>query len=342
MCLVFVAWRAHPRYRLVVAANRDEYHARPTAPAAPWEAERRESGPGSASPASPAPDEEPRPGRSPEPGAGSVEGAGAAAGEAVHARPPDIGAGAGEGRILAGRDLAAGGTWLGVAADGRFAALTNYRGSAPPGPDAPSRGRLVADFLRSGLGACGYAHETAQDADRYNGFHLLLADRDALFCVTNRGRGGERVTEVAAGCHGLANDRLNDPCPRVAGGLPGFRRLLLRPEPDPGDLFALLADDEPAAGAEVPAAGLERVRSARFIRSPEYGTRSSTVVRVEGNGAIAFEERSFDARARETGRAAFERPATSLAGAGFAAARTSARPPTRISARGSLRGAAAD
>ena len=284
MCLVFVAWRAHPRYRLLVAANRDEYHARPTAPAAPWD---------------------------------------------------------GEGRILAGRDLAAGGTWLGVAADGRFAALTNYRGSVPPGPDTPSRGRLVADFLRSGLGARAYAHETAREADRYRGFHLLLADRDSLFCVTNRGRGGERVTEAPPGCHGLANERLNDPCPRVAGGLPEFRRLL-RSEPGDDDLFSLLADDEPAAGAEVPASGLERVRSARFIRSPEYGTRSSTVVRIEGNGAVAFEERSFDARARETGRAVFERPATAPAGAGFAAARISARPPARTSARDRLRGAAAD
>ena len=225
-----------------------------------------------------------------------------------------------------------------MTADGRFAALTNYRGSVPPGPDAPSRGRLVADFLRSGLGARGYARETARQADRYSGFHLLLADRDALLCVTNRGRGGERVTEAAPGCHGLANDRLNDPCPRVGGGLPGFRRLLLRPEPDPGDLFALLADDEPAAGAEAPAAGLERIRSARFIRGPEYGTRSSTVVRIAGNGAISFEERSFDARARETARAVFERRATARAGAGFAAA----RPPARTSARGSLRDAAAD
>ena len=331
MCLVFVAWRAHPRYRLIVAANRDEYHARPTAPAAPWEAERRVSAPGPG-PAGPA-DGGPRPPHLPAPCAGSVEdagaawageAAGAAPGEAAHARPADTGAGAGEGRILAGRDLAAGGTWLGVAADGRFAALTNYRGSVPPGPDTPSRGRLVADFLRSGLGARAYAHETAREAGRYRGFHLLLADRDALFCVTNRGRGGERVTEAPPGCHGLANERLNDPCPRVAGGLPEFRRLL-RSEPEDDDLFALLADDEPAAGTEVPASGLERVRSARFIRGPEYGTRSSTVVRIEGSGAVAFEERSFDARARETGRAVFERPATAGAGSGFAAAGSSAR-----------------
>ena len=276
MCLVFVAWRAHPRYRLLVAANRDEHHARPTAPAAPW--------------------------------------------DAAHARP------AGEGRVLAGRDLVAGGAWLGVTAEGRFAALTNYRGSAPPGPDAPSRGRLVAGFLRGGPDAREYAREVAREAERYRGFHLLLADRDALFCVTNVN--GGRVTEAPAGCHGLGNDRLNVPEPKVTGGLAEFRRLLLRREPEPDDLFDLLADDEPASEADVRGSGLDRAaHSARFVRGPGYGTRSSTVVRIAGNGAIAFEERSFDARATETGRAAFERPAS--AGAGFAAARASAGSPAR-------------
>ena len=326
MCLVFVAWRAHPRYRLLVAANRDEYHARATAPAAPWEAE---AGPGNRGPhPAPAEPSEPR-------SAGSAGRAvPAPAGEAARFRPA-----AGEGRILAGRDLAAGGTWLGVTAEGRFAALTNYRGSVPPGPDAPSRGRLVVDFLRSGLGARDHAREVAREAERYSGFNLLLADRDALLCVTNRG--GERITEVPAGCHGLGNDRLNAPSPKVTGGLAEFRRFLRsEPEPDPDGLFALLADDEPAAEADVLASGLEPAHTARFIRGPGYGTRSSTVVRIAGNGAIAFEERSFDARAKETGRAAFERPAAE--GAGFAAARTPARVPSQAPSRARFRDAAAD
>ena len=327
MCLVFVAWRAHPRYRLLVAANRDEYHARATAPAALWEAE---AGPGNRGP-HPAPPEpsEPRGGGS----AGRAVPAPAV--EAAHFRP----AAAGEGRILAGRDLAAGGTWLGVTAEGRFAALTNYRGSVPPGPDAPSRGRLVVDFLRSGLGARDHAREVAREAERYSGFNLLLADRDALLCVTNRG--GERITEVPAGCHGLGNDRLNAPSPKVTGGLAELRRLLRSaPEPETDGLFALLADDEPAAEADVRASGLEPAHTARFIRGPGYGTRSSTVVRIAGNGAIAFEERSFDARAKETGRAAFERPAAE--GAGFAAARPQSQTPPRVPSRARLRDAAAD
>ena len=284
MCLVFVGWRVHPRYPLVVAANRDEYHARPTAPAAPWDEARR--GP-----------------------AGGVAAGGDAGDDD-----------AGGGRILAGRDLVAGGTWLGVAADGRFAALTNVGGSTPPGPGAPSRGRLPVDFLRGALGARTYAREASREAERYSGFNLLLADRDGVHCVTNRG--DERRTELAPGCHGLGNDHLNAAEPKVAEGLAEFRRLLAT-ELATDELFALLADDEPAVETDPRGTDLDRVRSARFIRGEVYGTRSSTVLTVEGTGAIAFEERSFDARAVETGRVAFARPAG--AGADFLAARTSAR-----------------
>ena len=266
MCLVFVGWRAHPRYPLVVAANRDEYHARPTAPAAPW----GESGTG-----------------------GPAGGGG-------------TGSGAAEGRILAGRDLVAGGTWLGVTADGRFAALTNVGGSTPPGPGAPSRGRLPVDFLRGALGARAYARGVSREAERYSGFNLLLADRDGVHCATNRG--DDRLTELAPGCHGLGNDRLNAMEPKVTGGLAEFGRLLAG-ELATDELFALLADDEPAVEADPRGTDLDRVRSARFIRGDAYGTRSSTVLTVERTGAIAFEERSFDARVVETGRVAFAREA---------------------------------
>ena len=221
-------------------------------------------------------------------------------------------------RILAGRDLVAGGTWLGVTAQGRFAALTNYRGSFPPGPEAPSRGRLVADFLRSGLGAYEHAHEVAREAGRYSGFNLLLADGDALLCVTNRG--GRPITVVPSGCHGLGNDRLNAPWPRVTGGLARFRRLL-RSEPEQEDFFAFLADDGPAEEEALRSSGPVRPRPARFIRGEVYGTRSSTVVRIEASGGIAFEERSFDARAVETGRVAFEYPGA-VGGPAFASVRT--------------------
>ena len=300
MCLVFVAWRVHPRYRLVVAANRDEYHARPTAPAAPWEENR-----------------------SPEEGERAAGRGSAGARQAGGVRAPTAagdlaGAIAPERRILAGRDLEAGGTWLGVSPDGRFAALTNFSGAAPPSPDAPSRGRLVVDYLRSGDAARAHAREVARAAERYCGFNLLVADRDALLCVTNRG--GERVTEVPPGCHGLGNDRLDAPWPKVTAGLAEFRKLLASAF-EAENLFTLLAggpSEGEAALAAVPVA--ERVRTTRFIRNPVYGTRSSTVVRIDSEGAIDFEERSFDARAVETGRVAFK--GRSGGRAGFAPVRT--------------------
>ena len=139
------------------------------------------------------------------------------------------------------------GTWLGVTAEGRFAALTNVGGSTPPGPGAPSRGRLPLDFLRGALGARAYAREVSREADRYSGFNLLLADRDGVHCVTNRG--DERLTELAPGCHGLGNARLNAMEPKVKGGLAEFRRRL-GTELATDELFALLADDEPAAEAD--------------------------------------------------------------------------------------------
>ena len=207
--------------------------------------------------------------------------------------------------------------------EGRFAALTNVSGSAPRGPGAPSRGRLPVDFLCGTLGAREYAREVSGEADRYSGFNLLLADREVLYCVTNRG--GERMTELQPGCHGLGNDRLNAPEPKVTGGLAEFSRLLAMEFAADG-LFALLSDDEPAKEASLRSLDLEGSRSSRFIRGQLYGTRSSTVLSIERSGAIAFEERGFDARADETSRVAFAcRPGSAL---GFqplaAAARTAA------------------
>src|SRR3954453_20048798 len=72
--------------------------------------------------------------------------------------------------IAGGRDLRAGGTWLGVTRDGRFAAVTNIRGNDGP-PNARSRGTLVGDFVRSNVTPLDYA-ESVRSID-YAGVHLL-------------------------------------------------------------------------------------------------------------------------------------------------------------------------
>src|SRR5688572_11140715 len=119
MCLILLAFDSHPEYRLIVAANRDEFYDRPTAPAAFW------------------------------------------------ADAPSV---------LAGRDLKAGGTWLGIDRRGRFAAVTNYRQGDREPDAARSRGHLVSDYLTTEIDPRAYLERVVADAELYNGFNLLAGD----------------------------------------------------------------------------------------------------------------------------------------------------------------------
>ena len=252
MCLIYLAWQHHPRYRLVVAANRDEYHVRPAAPAQWWE-----DAPG----------------------------------------------------VLAGRDLEAGGTWLGATRDGRFAAITNYHDpAAGRRADAPSRGALVGAFLTGGESATEYLGRVAGEGHRYNGFSLLAMDGDTLAFASNRRPG---VMRLDPGVYGLSNHLLDTPWPKVAEGKAELERLIAEPDLRVPDLLALLAVRGPA-GVEALRACVEsdlghmQARAARFIMGGGYGTRASTVVLLEAGGTGVFVERSFDARGAATGDATFE------------------------------------
>lgn len=241
MCLILFAWQAHARYPLVVAANRDEFYARPAARLAEW---------------------------SDQPG------------------------------LYAGRDLQAGGTWLGMTRDGRFAALTNYRDPQRVRTERPSRGALVSDFLRAQLRPAEYCAELAVRAGDYNGFNLLVGDRDELWCFSNFGDG---AMPVKPGIHGLSNHLLDTPWPKVQRGRARFTELLAADEPDERALFALLGERRVAADAELPATGVslewERALSPLFITMPEYGTRCSTVLLRDRGGdsrLIELDARSGD------------------------------------------------
>lgn len=239
MCLIFAAWRHHPDYRLVVAANRDENFARPTAAADIWE-------------------------------------------DAPW--------------VMAGRDLRAGGTWLGVTRQGRFAALTSHRGPGAFASDAPSRGHLVGDFLRAADSPRAYVDSLAARAGDYNGFNLLAGDRDTLVWYSNRAA-EPRILEPAI--YGLSNDLLDTPWPKVVRGKAAFARLLENERLDVEALFELLADREPAADADLPDTGIglarERALSPMFISAADYGTRSSTVVLIDNDGGITLHERTHPA-----------------------------------------------
>jgi uncharacterized protein with NRDE domain len=237
MCLILFAHRAHPAYRLVVAANRDEWFRRPTAPAAFWD-----DAPG----------------------------------------------------LFAGRDLEQRGTWLGVTTTGRFAAITNFRDPGGQRLQAPSRGHLVSDFLRSDAAPVAYLERVRRDAAAYNGFSLLVGDAAALGCFSNR---EDEIRVLAPGIYGLSNGLLDAPWPKVRLGKARLARALDDGADAPA-LLALLDDRQPAPDAELPQTGVglewERRLSPLRVLADGYGTRSSTALLIGVDGEVAVAERSFD------------------------------------------------
>ncbi|MBM4225177.1 MAG: NRDE family protein [Gammaproteobacteria bacterium] len=253
MCLAAIAWNVHPRYRVIVIANRDEFHARESAALGPW-AERSE--------------------------------------------------------ILAGRDLQAGGTWFGIDRNRRMGLVTNYRELARPRRDAPTRGRLVSDFLGTQQEPAGYLEQLADDSPGYAGFNLLLADAQHLWYATNRAEPFARRLEP--GVHVLSNHVLDTPWPKVRrlrAALESWLAAAPSPTktPDPTPLWAALADRECARPSDLPQTGLsaewELRLSAAFVQHGDYGTRCSTLLLLGHDGAVDIEERSFDMAGQPTAAA---------------------------------------
>ncbi|MBK6907147.1 MAG: NRDE family protein [Rhodocyclaceae bacterium] len=238
MCLIVFAWQVHADFPLVVAANRDEFYARPSKPAAFWP-------------------EHPQ--------------------------------------VLAGRDVAAGGTWLGITRQGRFAALTNYRDPAQTELDRPSRGMLVADFLTGSTPPADYIAATQAFGACCNGYNLLVGDRTELWWASNVS--GE-ARALPPGVYGVSNHLLDTAWPKVSGAKNAFEAALAS-LPDESAMRALLADPRVHPDHHLPATGIpmewERALSAAFIHLPGYGTRASTIVKL-GRGARArfsFDEQTW-------------------------------------------------
>lgn len=237
MCLIAFAWQPDHACRLVVAANRDEFHDRPALALDWWD------------------------------------------------DAPDV---------AAGRDLRAGGTWLGTARSGRFAALTNYREMQQTEGDAPSRGALVADFLRGAESTLDYGGQI--ELDRYAGFSLLLFDGQTLGFVGNRESRG--VQPIEPGVHALSNGALDSPWPKVEQAR-SLMQASLADGASTDVLLDIMSHTEQAADARLPDTGvgleLERFLSPMFIRGPRYGTRASTAVRWLANAQVEIAERQFGA-----------------------------------------------
>ncbi len=238
MCLIAFAWNAHPRWRLLLLGNRDEMHARASAPLAHW----------TDAPA-----------------------------------------------VMAGRDLEAGGTWMGVTADGRTGVVTNVRDPAADGSGA-SRGLLVADYLRGEMDATTRAEALHAGEVGYRPFNLLLFDaRQALYLGNHPDR---RVRPVEPGVHGLSNADFDTPWPKTRALTTRLEDWLRESDAENFEpLFDALADDNQWPDDVLPDTGvgidLERRLSAAFIRGHRYGTRAGTVIAIDHDGAGCIIERRF-------------------------------------------------
>jgi uncharacterized protein with NRDE domain len=187
--------------------------------------------------------------------------------------------------VYAGRDLQAGGTWLGTDKRGRFAALTNIRNGHAARAEARSRGELVANYLRGDLEAKAYLQALRDTAAEYNGFNLLVGDATSAYWFSNQADDAERALEP--GIYGLSNGELDSPWPKVLRAKAQFASLLCQAAPDEA-YFEMLADTTPANDSRLPDTGVslewERLLSPICIESPAYGTRASTILRVHASG----------------------------------------------------------
>jgi uncharacterized protein with NRDE domain len=238
MCLIFLSLQAHPTYKLIVAANRDEFYNRKTQAAHYWK-------------------DHPQ--------------------------------------ILGGRDLEANGTWMAVSRSGKISMLTNYRDPHNINPKAPSRGKLVSDYLVEDISPDQYLHRVETHGNEYNGFNLITGNQEALWYYSNYQEG---VKQISNGQHGLSNHLLDSPWPKVLRGNKKFKSTLEQPIISPESLFEILYDEQMAPDQELPETGLplerERALSSMFIKTENYGSRCSSVVLIDRNDHVTFSERIYN------------------------------------------------
>jgi len=247
MCLIALSVGQHPDYPLILAANRDEFHARPTKEAHWW------------------PDK------------------------------PDV---------VGGRDLQAGGTWLAVHRNGRFATVTNYRDAMASKPGHRSRGHLVTGFLDGTLSPADYL--ATIEEDRYAGFNLIVGTHNDVAYLSNREDG---TRQLGPGTYGLSNALLDGPWHKVESSKKKLRDLLASNAANETSLMRLMNDRSKAPVSEVRTDQLKfdkaHAITAPFIVMPDYGTRCTTVVMADTGGNWRFIERRFDPAGQKTGESKF-------------------------------------
>jgi len=239
MCILFIAVNQHPDYPLIIAANRDEFHERPTAQSHFW------------------PDHK---------------------------------------MLLAGRDLRAQGTWMGMNRNGRISALTNVRDPQKILPEATSRGELVTHFLLNNDSQNKYLDTLQMTKDNYNGYNLLFGDWHDLWVYNNH---TDQIDKLRPGFYGLSNADLNSPWPKINQGVTQLKAHCLQSTKiDTDKLFDILLDQTQSTDDLLPKTGVpidwERKLSSVFIKSAEYGTRSATLLLIDRNDNVNWIEHTFN------------------------------------------------
>lgn len=236
MCLILMAYHSHPKYPLILLANRDEFYARPTAQATFWSDDKQ---------------------------------------------------------ILAGRDLEAGGTWMGINKSGYLAALTNYR-SMDHKTYLRSRGALVADYLRNGESPGAYIHQLADMRKDYAGYNLLVGQLGNLQVYSNI---NNQTQKIQPGIHGLSNRFLNTEWFKVKKGKQALSNLIQNDKINHKLFLEILQDRQTVSGQDLPETGFskaqEEMLSPLFIKSSHYGTRCSTIITIDLDNNVSFFELSY-------------------------------------------------
>lgn len=248
MCILFVALNAHPKYPLIICANRDEFHHRATAPADFWPPERN---------------------------------------------------------LLAGKDLQAGGSWFGVNRQGQVAGITNLRLANRQETAMRSRGELVLKALNPHSLIC--PNWLADHANDYRPFNLVFGQGTDLYCFNSLSKD---TIKLAPGFHAICNGALNDVWPKMAKGRLALEQLINHsPSLAMQDLLNIMKDESQPNDSELPDTGVglewERRLAAIYIRHPEYGTRSTSILLQDNAGEIHFCEVRYDGKSRQLGKQDF-------------------------------------
>ncbi len=250
MCLILFSWKQKPGYKLILAANRDEFYGRPTKEAGYWE-------------------DQPA--------------------------------------VLAGRDLEAGGTWMGITKSGKFAAITNYRDPRIKKNNAPSRGHLTANFLRNEDTPEAYLREIQKEGEQYYGFNLLIGNMNELWYYNNI---DHQIKQLSPGSYGLSNALLDTSWPKVDLGKGLLEKAYEDNNVEDGTLFDLLGNSDLAKDEDLPSTGVpyewEKAISSMFIETDTYGTCSSTIMIIDDQNKVRFVEKNYPVGNRVAGIKQFE------------------------------------